>query len=155
MNTNFSLGNFLKSRPKHPLQQFVKYAVCGGFCTALWVFIIFVLRLVFPDFIDSALLTPKELAWNTNVFNTAAFIPCTLVAYYLNRALVFEPGRHRPMIEFGVFLLVSLISYVGGVWGTKWAVQDMGLPSYIGNASFAISSALINFVFRKFIIFKG
>lgn len=113
------------------------------------------LNLGFPSFVDKSTLSKETLAFNTNVFNTIAFIPSTLVAYFTNRFLVFTPGKHGIWVEFGIFALISAISYVGGSMASDWIVKSFSVPGYIGSLGFMVSSAMVNFICRKFIIFKG
>lgn len=117
--------------------------------------ILFGLNLGFPSYVDKDVLSAETLSFNTNVFNTIAFIPSTLVAYFTNRFLVFTPGKHGIWVEFGIFALIATISYMGGTVASAWIVKSFSVPGYVGSLGFMVSSAMVNFICRKFIIFKG
>lgn len=84
-----------------------------------------------------------------------AFFLSNFCAYLLNLFFVFEGGRHKRGREVTLFYAVSLLSTglgVGAGWilinlaalGTTWAVLVK-----IG------CSVLVNFIGRKWIVFKG
>lgn len=165
VNTNFSLKEFLLSRPTNPWAQFLKYGLCGGIASVVMFSILLGLNVFFPEFVNPEVHSTEQLARNTNLFATIAFIPSSIVTYLMNRFFVFTPGRHRLSIEFTIFTLVSIASFVGGVIGSNWVVYNFSIAfnilgatitqSQIGNVAFAFSSALVNFICRKFFIFKG
>ena len=89
--------------------------------------------------------------------NTLAFLCSGVVAYVLNVLFVFTPGRHSKWMEITLFVLVSMVSYVGGITAVKMVFKTFGegpLLSVIANLGFAFTSAMVNFVCRKFIIFS-
>lgn len=120
----------------------------------IMVVTIVVLNLIFPEYVDAEFHAAETLARHTNQFNTAGFIPSTLLAYFTNRLLVFSPGRHRASVEFAIFCVISVLSYIGGMCGSDWLIKTFNMPSFIGSVGFGVSSALVNFVCRKFFIFK-
>jgi putative flippase GtrA len=88
--------------------------------------------------------------------NSLAFLFAGALAYALNVMFVFTPGRHSKWMEITLFVLVSLVSYVGGIAAVKLVFNVFGegpLLSIIANFGFAVTSAMVNFVCRKFIIF--
>jgi len=134
--------------------QFLKYAACGGMSAALLLGIVLLVRMWWPELVDVDALTQSELIRNTNLISTAAFIPSTVVAYLLNRAFVFTPGQLSPRMEFAAFMVIALISYILGLVGTDVLMRQYGASSLIGNLTFGIPSILVNFLCRKFLIFK-
>lgn len=147
--------------------QFLKYALCGGLATGVDVLIFYSLswRLIpalkRDDFIARLLrlkIHPVEEGRRGRnfVINTAiAFMFSNFVAYISNVLWVFEPGRHAWYIEISLFYAVSLISISLGAflgWAMIHYLKLSTTVSYIGKL---IGALVVNFVCRKFIIFKG
>lgn len=96
--------------------------------------------------------------------NTIAFALSTVVAYILNVSFVFTSGRHSKQKEIFLFVAVSLVSYVGGMVAVELVFSYLGniealasitrFLSVIANLGFAFTSAMVNYVCRKFIIFQ-
>jgi len=143
----------VNSRDAHPLLQFVKYGVCGvgAFAThqVIWV----ALSLwAFPS-IDSSI--PNETrALNSTISNSIAVFFSTAVAYVTNVLWVFKSGRHSRLVEMASFFGISVISFGGGLLAGPWLIQKFGLNTLLAQLSMAVTSVLINFVCRKFLIFK-
>ena len=154
MNTNFSIKEFLLGRPKSTFGQLIKYGFFGGIGAAAFFLGTFALQWIFPAYVDHTVLPPEVVAKNTNLFNTISFIPSSVIAYLTNRFFVFSPGRHNVWVEAAIFALISALSYIGGSIGNTWIIETFRTTSAIGTFSFAICSALVNFVCRKFIVFK-
>ena len=101
---------------------------------------------------------------NSFINNTIAFALSTVVAYILNVAFVFTSGRHSKQKEIILFVGVSLTSYVGGMVAVDLVFRYLGniealagvtrFLSVIANLGFAVTSAMVNYVCRKFIIFQ-
>ena len=117
--------------------------------------IILYVNFAHPDFVDHHKLSTQELVKNTNIVNTIAFIPCCLVAYFTNRAFVFNAGRHPAWFEFMSFVMITTLSYICGLMGTAYVLKTFEVSSLVGNLAFGIPSALVNFVCRKLFIFKN
>lgn len=158
-------------REAHPAIQFIKYGIAGVIATATHNVIFFVLALwVFPGMdpsawldrffmdlfrLDMPELSETTLQWHFRINNAIAFLIANVVAYLINFHWVFHPGRHRRHIEATLFLAVSTLSLlVGmqiGIWIMRWT--QMGtVVSQIGNVT---ASVMINYVCRKYIVFKG
>ncbi len=112
------------------------------------------LNVLYPDYVDQERLSQELVSQHTNVFNTIAFIPSSLVAFFTNRILVFGAGKHPIALEFLIYSMISTVSYLGGIKGSAWIVESLNTPSYIGSIIFGVSTAIINFFCRKFIIFR-
>ena len=68
---------------------------------------------------------------------------------------MFETGRHHPVIEFFYFTAVSAVSFVISLIAGPWLVSHYGISTKLAMFTNVIASALLNFVFRKFFVFKG
>lgn len=157
-------------REAHPVVQFVKYGIAGGVATGTQVLVFFALSLwVWPAMladtgIDALLvnwlgvemveITPALRQRNFVVNNVLAFLLANVVAYGLNFYWVFHPGRHRRHIEMALFFIVSAVSLGVGVQigvGIMRLFQATTTVAQIGNV---LAAVLINFVCRKYIVFK-
>ena len=83
----------LKSRQVPGLIQFAKYGFCGVIATVTHIAIVYAIGLTVNPAVGEQI--PKELKETRTMWNnTAAFFLSGVVAYLLNLALVFSPGRH-------------------------------------------------------------
>jgi putative flippase GtrA len=154
-------------REAHPTIQFIKYAMAGGVATATDMVVFFVLAFtIFPALTEAELLVRlfavevPEIAQsirerNFVINSVIAFAFANLVAYVINILWVFEPGRHKRHVEVILFYTVSTAAiFVGTFLG--WAmIRFLGATteaSYLGKV---IAAVMINFVCRKYIVFKG
>ena len=87
--------------------------------------------------------------------NIIAFMVSNLTAYILNILFVFEAGRHNRWKEVGLFYLVSTISVGIGVGIGAALIAAFSMSTTVSYIAKAVSTTLINFVARKYIIFKG
>lgn len=161
------------SHDTHPLIQFIKYGIAGGFAlfTDLLFFTLANLYL-FP--IDQGMgpVSPLEgglgsfFSWSRTLLsdpsvvnyircNTVGFLTSNVVAYLLNVKWVFRGGRHRKHLEVTLFLLVSFISFLVGTALGAMLVGSLGWNEYLAKAGNVVAAVLINYVCRKFIVFQG
>jgi len=143
----------LLSREAPFLIQFGKYGVCGVLSVIVFLIFTWLGETLFPQFF-SADLPSKTIAWNTAILHFIAFVPSNFVAYGLNRWLVFSPGRHSAKKEFTLFTVISLLSFSIGEILPFWLIQNFELPRPLVHLSFIISSAMVNFICRKFFVFE-
>jgi len=87
--------------------------------------------------------------------NGIAFLLSNLTAYVLNVLFVFKAGKHSRWKEVGLFYLVSAISVGIGVGTGVLLIQGFGLSTTFSYIAKAVSTTLINYAARKFIIFHG
>ncbi len=143
----------LKVRENPPLwAQFFKYVVFGFLATAVLLGVYFFLSRVFGGYVADDL--PKEtLKSHLARVMFVAFLLGSVVAYVTNRMFVFTAsGRHWTM-EFIIFVFVSGVSFYAGNFAKDWFI-DEGLHKDVAALSFAVSSALVNFVARKYLVFS-
>ena len=152
---------------EHPVLQFVMYACCGviamgsdmiAFFLAAW--------LLFPALTENDFLVRlfsmniEVIPEHTRVINfcigsVIAFMVSNATAYILNVLFVFKAGKHNRWKEMGLFFLVSAISVGIGVGLGVVLIQGFGCSTSISYLAKAVSTTLINFAARKFIIFHG
>ncbi len=149
----------LSRRDVHPVLQFAKYGMCGGLATVTHLLVFYVLAYTLvPAFegmlVDGSPITDAQRAWNAQVANSIAFVFSNGAAYLSNVVWVFQRGRHHPWLEFGLFTAVSLLAFsVASICGPL-LIRLYGIPTHLAQVFFIISSALVNFASRKFLIFK-
>lgn len=133
--------------------QFLKYAFCGGISTFILLGVVASFALFAPGYLSDS-LAPELRQEHMRVALFSAFVPANLFAYFANRWFVFNSGRYGFWAEIAVFTGISLVSFIGGEIG-KIYVIDAGFPNWMAAGTFAVSSALVNFVARKFLVFAS
>ena len=143
----------LLSREAPFLIQFGKYGVCGVISVVVLALVIYLGEALAPQYFSDN-LPDNTIAWNTAILHFIAFVPSNFVAYGLNRWLVFTPGRHSVKKEMILFTIISLVSFSIGEMLPFWLINNLDLPRPVVHFSFIISSAMVNFVCRKFLVFE-
>ena len=150
-----------------PLVQFIKYGISGGIATAVHIFVFSIMAwLVLPALSEKELvvrifdlpvtdITDALRAKRAAIDNFAAFLVSNTVCYFINVLWVFERGRHGVIVEFLMFTAVSGLSMLIGTTIQTFLIVRFGMTTEIAFGSNLVSSLLINFVMRKFVIFKG
>lgn len=92
---------------------------------------------------------------NFVIGNAIAFMISNMTAYILNILFVFRSGKHSRWKELGLFYLVSGLSVGIGVLVGVVLIKGLGLSTTSSYIAKAVSTTLINYVARKFIIFHG
>lgn len=156
-------------RDAHPIIQFIKYAIAGGIATVVDVSVFYFLSwkifpALRPDDPVAQLLTKIGLAITPiaealrgrhYVINRCiTFLFSNFAAYIVNIYWVFEPGRHSKWVEITLFYIVSLTSYTIGVFVGWFIIKVWGLETTYAYLANVVASLAINYVCRKYIIFK-
>jgi len=157
----------LTQRKASLLIQFLKYSISG--CVAVAVHIVvfyFFSWLIVPalkedDIVVKVLhITVQTIndavrARNAVINNWLAFIFSNFAAYILNVIWVFESGRHKRWLELTMFYAVSAISIAVGSAVMWLLVMFIGSSTTLAFAADIVAAAMVNFVVRKYYIFKG
>jgi putative flippase GtrA len=150
-----------------PVIQFFKYSMCGGMAMAVDMITFFLVAwLVFPALTEDDILVrifhmkvepvaEGARTMNFVIGNTIAFMVSNMTAYVLNILFVFKAGKHSRWKELGLFYLVSGISVGIGVLVGVVLIKGFGLSTTSSYVAKAVSTTLINYAARKFIIFHG
>lgn len=162
-----SLLQQFTGREHTPIVQFIKYAICGGIATGVHIclFYVFAYKL-FPALTEKdpvvlqlnltiSAVSDAVRARNSMFDNGVAFVFSNLTAYLLNIFWVFKSGRHHWLVEIGLFYLVSGVSLVIGSSLMGYLINHFGLLTTVAFVANMVTSLLINFALRKFVIFKG
>lgn len=166
-NAVMSIIEQFAGRNAGPVIQFIKYAITGCLGTTFHLIFFNILSWkIFPALqTDDPLV--KLLKWqvievdnstrarNSMINNSIMFLFANLLVYFINIYWVFEPGRHRMLIEIGLFYLTSLVSLVIGTGLMGLLIKKYGTNTT--NAFFInlVVAVVINYTARKFIIFPG
>ena len=132
--------------------QFIKYAMAGVVGTGIHF-------LIFSALNETLLPADRsqegiQRGWNFFWSFTIAFTLANIVAYLLNRRWVFQPGRHSQMKELSLFSLFAVAAYLLGTPLGAYLVAKYPLNEYFVYLMVAVSSILVNFLGRKFVVFK-
>lgn len=153
-------------REAHPTVQFIKYAIAGGIATGVDIICFYLLaRYVLPALnADDPIV--RLLGWSVPALDEAvrgqrfiansaiAFVFSNLTAYIIDILWVFHPGRHNRFVEVSLFFAVSLTSvFIGTALG--WVlIRMIGASTTVSYICKMLASLMINYVCRKFLIFK-
>ncbi|MFT5107696.1 MAG: putative flippase GtrA [Verrucomicrobiales bacterium] len=139
------------------LIQFGKYGMCGVGAVVVHNAIVIYLSLRedwFPA-VGSLIADDGVRAKNQVINNLIVFPISNVFAYVTNSIWVFTGGRHSRVVEFSYFTIISLFSFVAGLLGGPLLVKLFGVPFFVSQLGFIVTSAMVNYACRKFIIFKG
>lgn len=149
----------LNSRDTHPAIQFLKYSLSGGVAVVVYATVYFMLlHKVWPELKHigaDASVDPWVKFVKTLPPTGIAFFFSNVVVYWLNTRWVFTPGRHHPVLEFLFFTLVNMPGVLGGAVVQGLLIAKAGWPASAAFLGFLVPNMLINFICRKFFIFKG
>lgn len=140
-------------RDAHPMLQFIKYGACGAISTIILLAIAIslnhtVLPAYGPELSDSL----RER--NNTIANIIAFPIANTAAYILNVLWVFTPGRHSKWVEFSIFTAVSIFSFGAGLILGPKLIGWFGVPTGVAQLSLTVTSALVNYLARKLVVFE-
>jgi putative flippase GtrA len=166
MDIKSILTQFTQRKASLPV-QFIKYAISG--CAAVAVHTVFfylfawlIVPALKPDdiFVRIFNLAVGDIgdairARNAIIDNWLAFIFSNFAAYILNITWVFEPGRHHRAVEIIIFYAVSAISIFVGSAVMGLLIRYVGSSTTLAFGAEIVAAALVNFVVRKYFIFKG
>jgi putative flippase GtrA len=147
--------------------QFIKYGIsgCVAVATHVTVFHLVAWKLFFAlqpnDWFVRLLNIPIEeldhatRSRNSMWSNICAFMISNLVAYLINVYWVFVPGRHSWITEIALFYLVSGVALAIGSAIMVFLIRRFGMLTTYAFGSNIFTALMINYVLRKFFIFKG
>lgn len=149
------LKNCLNDKNSPILIQIIKYGFCGLLSTIIHVIIVYTLGSTINPAIGEHI--SKDLKESRTIINNVfAFILSNAIAFRLNINFVFNRGRHSNTKEIILFFTVSGVSFFSGLLSIPLVFDlidsNKGIE-HLANGAFIISSALMNFICRKYIIF--
>ena len=87
--------------------------------------------------------------------NLVGFFVANVVCWLLNRRFVFKPGRHHWILEWLYFLAGSGFAIACGSVAIWCLVRFCGIETSYSFVVNVLVSVAVNFVVRKFFVFKG
>ncbi len=156
-----------KGKEHGHLVQFIKYAISGGIATVVHVSLFFFLTwkvlpaLTANDPIANLLDIPPSAipdtirARNAVIDNLIAFMFSNFVVYLININWVFESGRHRRLVELGLFYAVAGVSVFIGSTVMGFLIASFNISTTVAFGANVVVCLLINYAMRKYVIFKG
>ena len=149
----------LNSKDTHPVIQFLKYSISGGVAVIVYAGVYFYLiHKLWPELqhIGKDMSVDPWVKFTKTLPPTGiAFFFSNIVVYWINTRWVFTTGRHHPVLEFLFFTLVNMPGVLGGTVVQGILVAKFGWTATAAFAGFLVPNILINFICRKFFIFKG
>ncbi|MBR7180569.1 MAG: GtrA family protein [Kiritimatiellae bacterium] len=159
------------SRDCGPFWQFVKYGTVGVLSTAVQTVVFYVLAstclkcLAADDWAVAFLGLPsaefaEDAPWYLSRGSLAAaataigFTVANVFCYVLNRRYVFTPGKYGVAAEFAMFFSAAALSTVAALALMKIFIDVFGMMTSLAVVAEIVISFLVNFVVRKFFIFK-
>lgn len=132
--------------------QFAKYGICGALATVIHQVIFAALSIwVLPTELESLSAAEKAIRFNAN--NLIAFVFSNAVAYGTNLMIVFQGGRHGRVKEFLMFSGISFLAMIPALVLGSMALLK-GIETPWAQLIFVITAAMVNFLCRKFLVFK-
>jgi putative flippase GtrA len=149
------------------MRQFFRYAIAGGIATLVHILIFHLLAwkvfsalqqddlFVVVFGLDVSAIDVATRSMHSMLSNVVAFLCSNLTAYVINIRWVFTSGRHNRVVEIGLFYAVSGFSVLAGT-----SVMGLLIRYYAVQTTYAftvniIAAVMINYLARKYIIFKG
>ncbi|MEI6535836.1 MAG: GtrA family protein [Verrucomicrobiaceae bacterium] len=142
------------------LVQFLVYAICGGLATAVYVGVSLALsHTLIPAMdgmsVNGVPLTHGHRARNALINNCIAFLIANAVGYITNVMFVFKSGRHTPVMEFLLFTVGNCVAFLISQFAGPYLIKRFGMKTIHALMTNVVASMLLNFVIRKYIVFKG
>ena len=149
------------------LWQIAKYGVVGVVATAINIVVAelcaaYAWPCLSPDdpFVKflgfaSSTVSDTERATRAVYCNLVGFFVANFVCWLLNRKFVFKPGRHHWLLEWMYFLAGSGFAILCGsvlIWAL---VRYCGVQTTYSFVVNVVVSVAVNFVVRKFFVFRG
>lgn len=150
----------IRARNVPALVQFGVYGICGGLATVVFLAIVLILSMTLNPAYEHMIvkgheITQEERAHALFINNCIAFGIGNVVSYVTNILFVFKSGRHHPILEFVYFTLFNLISFAISQLAGPWLINAYGVPTNVAILTNLVASVMLNFVMRKFIVFKA
>jgi putative flippase GtrA len=162
------------SHDASPFVQFVKYGAVGVMSTLIQMAVFYFAACTFLKCLTGDDMFVKliagfgfdsssvavDVADGVRALNAAfatgiGFVVANIFCWAMNRLFVFKPGRHSWIVELLLFFAVSLAALGIGIAVQSILIKYAGWTTSSAFILEIISSFVINYVVRKFFIFKG
>ena len=144
------IRNFIDNKSHTPI-QFLKYSLAGAIAAGTYLACFAILNeTVLPADVNQP---GSARGWNFLFSNAVAFSAATIVAYVINQAWVFQPGRHSRLKEFTLFYLIAAVAFLAGTPLGSVVVAYFSVNEYAVFVLVVGFSAMVNFLGRKYWVF--
>lgn len=149
------------------VRQVFKYGIVGAFATAINIAVAAVCAAtVWPSLgpddpvvrllgIEPAVVSDAVRGARAVACNLAGFLVANVVCWALNRRYVFKPGRYGWLVEYALFLAGSGAAILCGNAAIWLLVRYAGMQTTYSFAINVFISVAVNFIVRKFFVFRG
>ncbi len=150
-----------------PFWQFVKYGAIGVMSTLVQVAVFYLLAatclaclkaddfavrlLGFPASDASDAVRAIRFGWATAI----GFVFSNVFCWLMNRRFVFRVGKFRWPVELALFMSVSGFAMLLATVLSVVLIDRLGLMTTLAVLIEVVVSFLLNYLLRKFVIFKG
>ena len=142
--------NIIHNKTHTPL-QFLKYSLAGVIASGTYLACFAILNeTVLPADISQP---GASRGWNFLFSSSLAFSVATTVAYIINQAWVFQPGRHGRVKEFTLFYLIAAVAFLAATPLGSVVVAFFSVNEYAVFVLVVGISAMVNFLGRKYWVF--
>ena len=139
-------------RPEAPgTWQFTKYLLIGGLSVFVFLGSCALFRWAAIHLLGASYESGR-LFWNLCEI-TAGFVPTNAFTYSTNRRWVFVAGKHAPRKEFVLFTAAAAISFAAGQLAAWYLITHSPVSDLLVKLGVIVISTLVNFVFRKLVVF--
>lgn len=150
-----------------PFEQFLKYAAIGALSTIVQVAVFYACAATFLQCLKPDDLAVRFLGLPAAQVNDATrtvlaggatgigFFISNVFCWLMNRWFVFKAGKYAWYVEFGLFFSASLVAFLLGIAIQSVAIYFFGLMTTYAVFIEILTSLAINYVARKFLVFKG
>jgi putative flippase GtrA len=148
--------------------QFIKYGLVGAVSTLIQMAVFYILASTIlkcltaddwavryfglPISQETTSLSRGTLAV---IANAIGFTVSNVFCWICNRLFVFKSGKFSPIVEFALFFSVAGAAMLISLAIMKILIDVFGMMTTLAFAINILISFSLNFVVRKFVIFKG
>lgn len=141
---------------QHPLLQAAKYVTFGALAAMVQTLVFGLLgwSRIFPHFAAQGYPQAQRVRFFIAA-SLSSFLAANVLAYVTNVKWVFRGGRHRRATEFLLFTALASVGFAAGLGvGVREILNGSG-GSWQASLFLVITSAAVNFVTRKFVVFAS
>lgn len=154
------------SRESGAFWQFVKYGIVGVMSTAVQMVVFYALAatalkcLKSDDWAVTWLSLPSVDITDTmrglifTVDIAIGFVVANIFCWLMNRAFVFRPGKFLWYLEFAMFFGVAALAWAIATGLSALLIHFCGMMTTLAAILEVVVSFLLNYVSRKFFIFR-
>jgi putative flippase GtrA len=141
-------------RPDAPgTWQLIKYLVIGVLSVVIFMAVCALFRILAINVFDAS-YADHRVFWNL-VEIAVGFVPTNAFTYATNRRWVFVAGRHHPRKEFILFSTAALFSIFAAEMCAYYFMTQSSWGDFLIKIAVIVISTVVNFTFRKLVVFHG